>query len=181
MVDLLEISACSGTEWNPNLVNNYILDSQTLAQYFNRPDLNIKNVEHVDGISDWPTRISPNLNYYYGSGSIIIETRDIGTFVTTVNPRLDSNIKNSHKPDGIHLNINLPVIWKKPDGTTEFKEIEEIKRYSIHGISSKKGMLKLKDLYNNEQNPFSEHTLKIKSNSIFQKIKDIIRKFILKH
>jgi len=159
MVDLMEIAACSGAKWDSKNAHKFVLDSKTVAKEFGQTDLNITRVTQVDGISDWAVSVSKNLNYFYKSGSVIIETSDLGTIAVTVNPRYDSNIKNSHRPQGIHLNLNLPWFQNKPDETTGEGEIEEIKKYSIHGISSRRGMIKLKDLYNKDKEPFSEHTL----------------------
>ena len=90
---------------------------------------------------------------------IIIDTSDLGLIAVTVRPRYDSNIRNSHRPEGIHLNIDLPWSQNGPSETTDHGCIPEIRHFPVHGISSRRGRIRLRDIYNNDEEPFSEHTL----------------------
>jgi len=161
MVDLLEITACSGQSWGKNpTASSYVLDSITVASIFGKPDLNINNVQHVDGITDTPKFVPSNDQHFHGSGSIIIEALDLGQIAISAWTRFDPNPRSSHPPSGSHINIDLYWYQHLPNETTIKGEIRDIHSYQVHGIACRKGRIRLVDLYNGG-GEFSDHAINL--------------------
>lgn len=159
MVRLAEIWACSGNSWeNNHTACNYTFDSQTIASQFNQKDLKIVSVRHADGIHETPSYIPGTDQHFHGSGSVIINTSDIGEIAVSAWVRYDPNTKYSHKPLGNHLNIDLYWYHRADDGTITTGCINGYRRHPIHASLSRNGRVKLIDIYN-ENGVFSDHIL----------------------
>jgi len=161
MTNLLEVHACSGSKWDKNpTTTGYILNEATLAAEFDKNSLGIKSVRHVDGITETPSFVSPSDNHFYGSGSLIIDTEELGEIAVSAWARFDSNPNYSHEPSGAHININLYWYQKLPNGNMNSGEIKDIKKHPVHGkgLQCRKGRIKLIDLYNGGKE-FSDHPL----------------------
>lgn len=74
--------------------------------------------------------------------------------------RYDPNTKYTHKPYGNHLNIDLYWYRHTPNGTTTQGCIRDYQRHSIHAIPSRRGRIKLIDVYNGNTE-FSDHELNL--------------------
>jgi len=161
MVNLAEIWACSGNAWNQNPTTcNYPIESQSIASQFGQQDLTINGVRHADGIHDAPSFVPNSNQHFHGSGSIIIETSNLGELAVSAHVRYDPNTRYSHEPSGNHLNIDLYWYRRATDGTITHGSIPNYHSHPIHAIPSRTGRIKLIDVYNGNIE-FSDHELNL--------------------
>ena len=161
MVDLAEVWTCSGNSWDGNPTTcNYTLDSQIIASQFNQQDLTINELRHADGIHETPSFVPNTDQHFHGSGSIIIDTPDLGEIAVSAWARYDPNTNFTHTPSGNHLNIDLYWYRRAPDGTTTHGRVSGYRRHPIHAIPSRTGRIKLIDAYNDNEE-FSDHELNL--------------------
>ena len=161
-MDLTKYNVCSGSTWEGGPPQGeYTVYSEFLASNIcGKKDLDISDTpQYFDGIKETPSFIDGSDQHFHGSGSTVVTDPNIGELAYCLYPRYDPNEKNTHKPYGPHLNLDLYWYHKELDGTVKKGKI--CLPSSVHATSSKEARVKVTNLYGEKKEEFVDHLLKL--------------------